>query len=44
MHCGLGITELGADLFECRAGLHLRLLNRAEKPEQELIFLRRWQP
>jgi mRNA-degrading endonuclease RelE of RelBE toxin-antitoxin system len=37
-HRGSGIRKLGADLFECRAGLRLRLLYRKEKPEQELVF------
>jgi len=37
-HRGTGIRKLGADLFECRAGLRLRLLYRVEKPEQELVF------
>ena len=37
-HRGSGIRKLGADVFECRAGLRLRLLYRTEKTEQELIF------
>jgi hypothetical protein len=38
-HQGAGIRKLGADLFECRAGLRLRLLFKAAKLEKELIFL-----
>lgn len=37
-HRGAGIRKLGSDLFECRAGLRLRLLFKAEKPERELVF------
>ena len=37
-HQGAGIRKLGADLFECRAGLRLRLLFKANKPERELVF------
>ena len=37
-HRGSGSRKLGADVFECRAGLRLRLLYRTEKTEQELIF------
>jgi mRNA-degrading endonuclease YafQ of YafQ-DinJ toxin-antitoxin module len=37
-HHGAGIRKLGADLFECRAGLRLRLLFKAEKKERELVF------
>jgi len=37
-HQGAGIRKLGEDLFECRAGLRLRLLFKAAKPERELIF------
>jgi mRNA-degrading endonuclease RelE of RelBE toxin-antitoxin system len=37
-HRGSGIRKLGADIFECRAGLRLRLLFRVEKPQHELVF------
>ncbi len=37
-HQGAGIRKLGADLFECRAGLSLRMLFKAEKKERELVF------
>jgi len=37
-HQGSGIRKLGADLFECRAGLSLRMLFKAEKKERELVF------
>ena len=36
-HHGAGIRKLGADLFESRAGLRLRLLFRVAKQEPELI-------
>lgn len=31
MHAGLGIRRLRKDLFECRAGLHWRVVFFAEK-------------
>jgi mRNA-degrading endonuclease RelE of RelBE toxin-antitoxin system len=37
-HRGVGIQKLGADLFECRAGLRLRMLFKVEKKKRELIF------
>ena len=37
-HRGAGIRKLGADLFECRAGLRQRMLFKVEKKKRELIF------
>jgi mRNA-degrading endonuclease YafQ of YafQ-DinJ toxin-antitoxin module len=35
---GSGIRKLGSKLFECRAGLRLRLLFQPNARERELIF------
>ncbi len=37
-HHGAGIRKLGSKLFECRAGLRLRLLFQPNARERELIF------
>ena len=37
-HQGAGVRKLGADLFECRAELRLRMLFKVEKQARELIF------
>ena len=37
-HHGAGIRKLGSKLFECRAGLRLRLLFQPNPRERELIF------
>ena len=37
-HHGAGIRKLGSKLFECRAGLRLRLLFQPNPSERELIF------
>ena len=37
-HQGVGIRKLGLDLFECRAGLQLRMLFKVGKQERELVF------
>ena len=38
VHHGAGIRKLGSKLFECRAGLRLRLLFQPNARERELIF------
>ena len=37
-HRGAGIRKLGLDLFECRAGLRLRLLFQPDSIKRELVF------
>ena len=37
-HRGAGIRKLGFDLFECRAGLRLRLLFVPNPIQKELVF------
>ena len=37
-HHGSGIRKLGSKLFECRAGLRLRLLFQPNAREREVIF------
>lgn len=37
-HSGAGIRKLGFDLFECRAGLRLRLLFQPDPIQKELVF------
>ena len=37
-HRGVGIRKLGQDLFECRAGIRLRLLFQPHPADRELVF------
>ena len=37
-HRGAGIRKLGLDLFECRAGVRLRLLFQPDPIKRELVF------
>lgn len=39
LHSGLGVRRLKRDYFECRAGLHLRMIFRAQRGMLQFVTL-----
>ena len=39
LHSGLGVRRLRRDYFECRAGLHLRMIFRAQRGMLQFVTL-----